>query len=163
MIGLDARVRPLQADDDERLKRMFDRLSPETVTRRFFTLMPKLTDPMLDTLMRVDHENNEALVIGVGNEIVALASYHRHPDDPSTADVAILVEDGWQHHGLGRQLTRSISRLAASRGVELFHADVLADNRPVLGLIQRMGRRPKGTWSSDGISYDLPLARGVAA
>ena len=157
MIGLDAKVRPLQPDDGDRLVRMFDRLSPETITRRFFTLMPKLTDPMRETLMRIDHDASEALVITVGDEIVALGSYHRHPDDLSTADVAILVEDGWQHHGLGRQLTRSLSRLAASRGVELFHADVLADNRPVLGLIQRMGRKPKGTWSSDGLAYDLPL------
>jgi GNAT superfamily N-acetyltransferase len=157
VIGLDARIRPLRPDDVARLVRMFDRLSPETVTRRFFTLMPKLSDPMLRMLMAIDHDTHEAVVVQVGDEIIALASYHRRQGDPSVADVAILVEDGWQHHGLGRRLMRSLGRLASSRGVTLFHADVLADNRPAIGLIQRMARQPRGTWSGDGLAYDLPL------
>ena len=158
MIGLHALPRPLDpAADRERVVRMFERLSSATVHRRFFTSVPKLDGWMLSALLSVDHDRHEALVVQVGDELVALASYHRSAADPAVADVAVLVEDGWQHHGVGKQLTRSLSRLAASRGVTLFHADVLADNRPVIGLIQRRGRGPKGSWNSDGLSYDLPL------
>ena len=33
-------VRPVQADDAERVRRLFERLSPESIYRRFFTLFP---------------------------------------------------------------------------------------------------------------------------
>jgi GNAT superfamily N-acetyltransferase len=157
VIGLDPAVRPLEAGDDERLRRMFGRLSRETVTRRFFTLMPKLSDALLRTLMAVDHADHEALVVQVGDEVVALASYHRRAADPTLADVAVLVEDGWQHHGLGRLLVRRLTALAQRRGIATFHADVLVDNRPAAGLIQRMDRTSRPVWGGDLLSYNLPL------
>jgi GNAT superfamily N-acetyltransferase len=163
VIGLDARVRPLSAEagDAERLQRMFARLSPDTIHRRFFTLMPKLSDPLLRSLTDVDHERHEALAVVVGDEIVALASYHRLADDPSVADVAVLVEDGWQRTGLGRRLIRQLSLLALSRGVERFHADVLASNRPVVGLIRRFGPSSRAAFLDGELVYDLPLGRAA--
>ena len=160
MIGLYTPPRPLvPGDDDARLARMFQRLSRETVLRRFFTLVPKLEGPLLRAMTDVDHDNHEALVVAVGDEIVAVASYHRSPDDPTVADVAVVVEDGWQHTGLGRRLTAQLSRLARDRGIERFHADVLADNRAALGLIHRMNERSAGRFEHGEIVYDLPLSR----
>ena len=120
MIGLDARVRPLEggssgpgaADDAARLQRMFARLSPDTIHRRFFTLMPALSPSLLQKLTSVDHWDSEALVVVVGDEIVALGSYHRSAHDPSVADIAVLVEDGWQ---LGR-VPRRRARLRPPAG-----------------------------------------------
>lgn len=157
MIGLHVLPRPFADGDDVRLAQMFHRLSRETVLRRFFTLMPHLDGPLLRSLTSVDHDGHEALVVQVGDEIVALASYTRRPGDPTVADVAVLVEDGWQHHGLGRQLTRQLGRLARSRGVERFHADVLADNRPVMGLIHGLDPASKGHFEDGAIAFDLPL------
>lgn len=157
MIGLDTPPRPLREDDDVRLIRMFDRLSRETVHRRFFTLTPKLDGPLLQALTDVDHDRHEALVVAVGGEIVAIASYYRRPDDPTVADVAVLVEDGWQHHGLGRRLMRQLVRWARERGVEQFHADVLADNSQAVGLIRRMDTTARARFDSGGLAYDLPL------
>ena len=159
MIGVDARVRPLQDDDAVRLVRMFHRLSAQTVVRRFFTLMPKLDGPVLRALTSIDHRRHEVLVAAVGDEIVALADYHVHRDDPTVADVAVLVEDGWQHHGLGRRLMRQLTRLARERGIEQFHADVLADNRPAIGLIRRLSGAgaPGPRFESGELVFDLPL------
>ena len=158
MIGLDARVRPVSADDADRLQRMFARLSPDTVHRRFFTLMPRLCETMLRTLCEVDPEAGEALVVVVGDEIVALASYHRLADAPSVADVAVLVEDGWQHSGLGSRLVRALRRRALARGVERFHADLLASNRPVVGMIRRLSPGARAAFVDGELVYDLPLA-----
>jgi len=158
MIGAYGPVRPLDPTADaERVARMFDRLSDDTVFRRFFTLAPKGDRRLLDALLSVDHDQHEALVMQVGTEIVAMASYHRHPDDPAVADVAVLVEDGWQHHGLGRRLMRQLTRLARQRGVDSFHADVLADNRKAMGLIRRMGSTAKPRFESGELVYDMPL------
>jgi GNAT superfamily N-acetyltransferase len=159
MIGLYPLVRPLADDDRVRLQRMFLRLSPRTVHRRFFTLLAQLDGPVLERLVAVDHERHEALVAAVGDEIVALVSYHRQADDPSVADIAVLVEDGWQHHGLGRRLVRQLTRLARQRGVMQFHADVLADNDQAIGLIRRTRRAggPRATFEGGELAYDLPL------
>jgi GNAT superfamily N-acetyltransferase len=164
MIGLATPARPLRpGEDDERLVRMFRRLSRDTVLRRFFTVVPKLDGPLLRALTAVDHDAHEALVVPVGDEIVALASYHRRQDDPSVADVAVLVEDGWQHTGLGRRLTRQLSRLARERGITTFHADVMADNRPAIGLIHRMNDAGAGRFDHGELVFDLPLVPAAAA
>jgi GNAT superfamily N-acetyltransferase len=157
VIGLYAVPRPLEPADAPRLVRMFDRLSRETVFRRFFTGSTKLDGVLLRALTSVDHERHEALVVAVGDEIVALASYHRHADDPSVADVAVLVEDGWQHQGLGQRLTRQLGRIARARGVARFHAEVLAENRPVIEMIRRMGPGARPRLDGGELEYDLPL------
>jgi acetyltransferase len=36
--------------------------------------------------------------------IVAVARYARDETDPTTAEVAILVADEWQHRGVAREL-----------------------------------------------------------
>ena len=163
MIGLDARVRSLSPSlgDAERLQRMFARLSPDTIHRRFFTLMPRLSDPLLRTLTDVDHDRHEALAVVVGDEIVALASYHRSADDPTVADIAVLVEDGWQRTGLGARLVRALTRLALARGVERFHADLLASNRPAVGLIRRYSSGSRAAFLDGELVYDLPLGRAA--
>jgi GNAT superfamily N-acetyltransferase len=163
VIGLDARVRSLSADlgDGERLQRMFARLSPDTIHRRFFTLMPRLSDSLLSTLVTADHDRSEALAVVVGDEIVALASYHRSVDDPTVADIAVLVEDGWQRTGLGGRLVRALTRLAMARGVERFHADLLASNRPAVGLIRRFSTTSRAAFLDGELVYDLPLGRAA--
>lgn len=158
MIGLDLRVRPVQPDDADALRRMFVRLSPETIHRRFFTLLPALDDRTLNRLIDVDHQLQKAVVAVVGREIIGLASYHRHTADPRVADVAILVEDAWQHHGIGRRMVRLLGRVAAARGIERLHADVLAGNRPASGLIHRVAAGTTARFKDGTLSYDLPLS-----
>ena len=88
--------------------------------------------------MTVDHDLREAVVGLVGGEVVGVARYDRSPDDPATAEFAILVEDGWQGVGLGRQLLVELIGLAADRGVRTLTATVQRDNDRVIGLIRRL-------------------------
>ena len=157
MIGLDAVPRPFEPGDAARVVRMFSRLTPDTVHKRFFTVSAELDGPLLRALIDVDHQRHEALVLPVGDEVVALASYHVRGDNPTVADVAVLVEDGWQHHGLGQRMVRHLGRLAGSRGLASFHADVLPDNRPVVELIHRTNRAPQSHFTGGELSFDLPL------
>lgn len=158
MIGLDLRVRPVGPTDADALRRMFARLSPDTIHRRFFTLLPALDDRTLRRLTDVDHDANEAVVAVVGREIIGLASYHRSSADPAVADVAIVVEDAWQHHGIGRRMVRLLARTAADRGIATMHADVLADNRSASGLIRRVAAGSKARLEDGTLSYDLPVS-----
>ena len=77
---------------------------PDTVYRRFHAPLHGLPPEAVDRLVTVDHDLREAVVGLVGGEVVGVARYDRSPDDPATAEFAIVVEDGWQGVGLGRQL-----------------------------------------------------------
>jgi GNAT superfamily N-acetyltransferase len=121
-------ARPLRDDDADRVLRFFDRLSVETVYRRFFTAMPRLNERLLRRLVDVDHDRREALVAVCRDEIIGLASYERRTDAPGTAEVAVVVEDGWQRHGVGRFLMRQLGYRAQLAGVQAFDATVLSTN-----------------------------------
>ena len=130
-------TRPVRPDDGPLFCRLWARLSPETVHRRFHA--PLRSPPAgAHRLVEVDHDLREALVAVVGGEVVGVARYDRSPADPATADVAVVVEDAWQGVGVGRQLLAELTALAGRRGVRTLTADVQADNDRVVGLVRRL-------------------------
>jgi GNAT superfamily N-acetyltransferase len=131
-------TRPVRPSDQALFYRLWPRLSPETVYRRFHAPVHRLSAETVRRLVTVDHDLREAVVAVVGGEVVGVARYDRPLDDPSTAEVAVVVEDAWQGAGVGRQLLASLADVAARRGVRTFTATVQPDNRPVLGLLHRL-------------------------
>jgi ribosomal protein S18 acetylase RimI-like enzyme len=93
---------------------------------------------------------------------VGVARYDRSPADPSTAEFAVLVEDGWQGVGVGRQLAVEVTRLAATRGVRTLTADVQADNDRVVGLIRRLFPDSTFTPDVDGYAVEASLVPAYA-
>ena len=131
-------TRPVRPDDQSLFYRLWPRLSPETVYRRFHAPVRRLPAETVRWLVTVDHDLREALVAVVGGEVVGVARYDRPLDAPGTAEVAVVVEDAWQGAGVGRQLLAELAELAARRGVRTLTATVQPDNRPVLGLVRRL-------------------------
>lgn len=131
-------TRPVRPDDDQRLVRMWPRLSPDTVYRRFHAPLRRLPMTTVRHLVEVDHELREAVVAEVGGEVVGVARYDRSPADPAGAEFAVVVEDAWQGMGLGRQLLVELTGLATRRGVRRLTATVQMDNDRMLRLIHQL-------------------------
>ena len=131
-------TRLVSVDDEPLFVRLWPRLSPETVYRRFHSPLRGLSPAALRRLVDVDHDLREAVVAVVGGEVVGVARYERSPTDPGTAEFAVVVEDAWQGIGLGRQLLTELTDLAAERGVRTLTATVQADNERMLWLIRRL-------------------------
>jgi GNAT superfamily N-acetyltransferase len=149
-------TRPVRPDDATSFCRLWDRLSPETVYRRFHA--PLRRPPVgAERLVRVDHDLREAVVAVVGGDVVGVARYDRRPADPATAEVAVVVEDAWQGVGVGRQLVEQLTALAAGRGVRTLTATVQADNDRVVGLIERLLPGSTFTPDADGYTVESPL------
>ena len=145
-------TRPIRPDDATLFCRLWERLSPETVYRRFHA--PLRRPPVgADRLVHVDHDLREALVAVVGGDVVGVVRYDRSPADHSTAEVAVVVEDAWQGVGVGRQLLEQLTGLAARRGVRTLTATVQRDNDRVIGLIERL--LPGSTFTPDADVYDV--------
>jgi RimJ/RimL family protein N-acetyltransferase len=140
--GSSVHVRPIRPDDAPRLQELYDRLSRHTVYQRFFTVMKRLPPDWARILATVDYQRRLALLAEHdspnGVELVGVGRYEP-ADEPATAEVAFVVQDGWQSRGLGTILVREVLDAAAARGIRQFRAYVLSENRRMLDLITRFG------------------------
>ena len=73
------------------------------------------------------------------------------------AEMAIVMEDGWQSRGVGKALLRELAADAGRRGVETFVGSVLPDNRPMLGLIGAMFAGSKRAFDDGALLVRMPL------
>jgi GNAT superfamily N-acetyltransferase len=149
-------VREIDITDVDRLERMFRRLSPETVHFRFFSPIRRPPRPALLRLADVDHHRRDALVALDGDEIVAVARYDARPG-AHEAEIAITVEDAWQHRGLGKRLARRLAALAVAHGYDTFVATMLPDNRAALNLVHKLVPDATVQWTRGEYEARLPL------
>ena len=133
--GTAVSVRPVRADDDERLGRLYERLSPATRFRRFFTLSSQLSPPLLRYLAGVDYDRRLAVVATVDDEVVGVARYDRLPEG-GEAEIAVLTEDAWQGRGVATVLLETLAGAARARGITTFVGTVLGENRPAVRLLR---------------------------
>jgi GNAT superfamily N-acetyltransferase len=148
-------VRPIAITDADRLARLFTRLSPETVHFRFFTPVRRPPRAALLRLAHVDHNRRDALVALDGDEIVAVARYDAKTDHE--AEIALTVEDAWQHRGLGKRLARRLGAVALEHGYDTFTATMLPDNRAALGLMRKLVPEASLRWGHGEYEAVMPL------
>ena len=142
--GTAVAIRPIRPSDKRLLEKGFARLSAETVRKRFLAPKPSLTPRELVYLTEVDGDHHVALVAVLADRpdrLVAVGRFIRLADDPSTADVAIVVADELQGMGLGRRLSELLANEAQRVGVERFSATMLADNVAAHRLFNGMSDR----------------------
>ncbi len=160
-------IRPLSEADTDGLRELFYRLSPRTVYLRFFHPVRTPDETFLHHLADVDHHGREALAaVDDQGRIVAVARFDRQADDPSRAEIAVVVEDAWQGQGLGKELLGLLGTRAAEEGVSTLTASVLGENRRMLALTQSVAPHRRitldhGEWTVEIPVRDAPV--GVAA
>ncbi len=138
--GSGVRIRPIRPDDQSGLIDLYSRLSQQTAYQRFFTVMRRLPPNWAKTLANIDYRRRLALVAeheGPGGiELIGVGRYEP-TEREDTAEVAFVVQDGWQGKGLGTRLLHDILNAAEARGIRYFRAWVLADNPRMLDLLTR--------------------------
>jgi GNAT superfamily N-acetyltransferase len=126
-------IRNATSRDGEGLRAMVSRASTETIYQRFHTPYPEVPEWMLALMLDVDQDAKGVLVAVAEGEIVGHAMYVRLGNG-TEAEMAIVVEDGWQSKGVGKSLLLELAHRARLRGVETFTGEVLGQNRRMLGL-----------------------------
>jgi acetyltransferase len=128
-------MRPYGVADLDRLRRMSGLLSPQSLYTRFFTGTPRIPEIYVRALHTIDHWDHDALIAMIDGEIVGIAEYVRDREDPERAEIAVLIADRWQRHGVARCLVGYLAHLAERRGITEFSADVMLGNAAALGAI----------------------------
>ena len=129
--GTTVSVRPIRPDDARRLVAFHQSLSPRTVYMRFFSPHPKLTEREVHRFTHVDYADRLALIAELEGDLVGVARYDRLAGT-TEAEVAFVVADNWQHHGIAAELLELLARAAWLCGIDTFTAATLPDNRDML-------------------------------
>jgi GNAT superfamily N-acetyltransferase len=149
--GLSVLVRPVRPDDKRRIRTAFEALSPETRYRRFFAPLQRLSSRDLSYLTEVDHHDHEALaaINPENGMIIGVARYVRS-EEPTEAEVAVVVGDPWQQHGVATALLERLVERAREEGIERFVALVMSDNEDGLEFFRHVAPGGKTRRSASG-------------
>ena len=139
--GTPVELRQIRADDKERLKAGYERLSERSRLRRFLGAKPRLTASDLRHLTEVDGVNHYAVVALWGQDIVGVARWVRLVDHPDEAEAAVVVGDPLQGKGLGKILARNLADTARAHGIRRIRASLLSDNPPAMALMRLIAGR----------------------
>ena len=126
----------LTPSDSAMLAGLFERLSPDSLYRRFFTPAVKLHQ-FQSAILSSDRYEREAIAALEHGEIIGVAQYSREPGS-RRADMAIVVADAWQRHGVGTRLVAALADVAAANGIDAFGFSIQLDNDRALKLLGRL-------------------------
>lgn len=137
-------VRDLRVEDVDLLVDLFFRLTPETIYRRFHTVIDPETVPrerierMVAQLARIDPSSQVALVAILDDAIIGVARFHCVAGT-TDAESAIVIRDDYQRDGIGTLLLELLRERALQMGVTHLIAMVQAQNHPIIKVVQRSG------------------------
>jgi RimJ/RimL family protein N-acetyltransferase len=154
-------VRPVEPEDAGLIVGLGTRLSVRTRYLRFFSPLRTLPEPLLTHLVVVDHADREALAAVVDGQFVGVARYDRVLISPDVAEIAVVIADDWQRHGLASRLLLELSSLAVQRGIRSFTASTLVDNRATIRLLRQIWPTARGQYADGVYNYRLPLPVGA--
>ncbi|MEP6910264.1 MAG: GNAT family N-acetyltransferase [Actinomycetota bacterium] len=155
------RLRPPLAADGDALVAFLSDLSVQSLYFRFHgapELGRRLVEPFLDPDWFEGGALIGTLVNGEGEQIVALASYSRLRD-PAVAEAAFTVADAHQRRGIGIRLLEQLAERGAAVGIERFVAEVMPENRAMLGVFESAGFSVSRELDRGTIEVAFPIAR----
>lgn len=135
------KIRPVRLEDVPLIDEMHDRLSKDSIYFRYLgTNKPGIDD--LHKLCSTDEDKGFVVVATVSEpqeKVIGIACYTVDPEHPSSAEPAVLVEDGYQGCGIGKKIVAALSRFAVEKGVTTFISYIHPVNSKVLRMIQGSG------------------------
>src|SRR3954451_12074823 len=154
--GTGVLIRKIRPDDKALLARGLRDLSDKSVQRRFLSPKRRFTRAELRYLTEVDQHDHVAIVAESPTQavrsLIGVARFVRLPEDPSTAEAAIVVGDLWQGMGIGSMLARELSARARGLGIRRFTATLASDNVPAKRLLHKLNREVGGGPTGYGVS-----------
>lgn len=160
-------LRAILSQDDEKMLRLFDRLSPDTVYFRFMSMVKRFSDNDIKRFTHIDFADEMAIVATVsaggepdGEKLVAVGRYARL-ERPGRGEVAITVEDAFQRLGIGTLLWQELLPFARRAGIHVLEAEVLAENHRMLGLFRDSGY--PAAFEQQGSTVHVEIEIGAAA
>ena len=148
-------VRPIRPSDGPALAEFHLALSPTSVYLRFFGAHPRLSVAEVERFTGLDYVDRLALVAVADGHLGAVGRYDRRHG--AEAEVAFVVADRYQHHGIGTLLLERLAEAARRRGITAFYAQTLAENRHMLDVFWHSGYPVTTTSDRELVEVRFPI------
>ena len=165
--GTRLRIRPIRPDDEPQMVRFHATLSEHSVYLRYFSipsLESRTRHERLTRICFIDYDRDLVLVAEVmdenraGHEIIGVGRLGKlHLGNG--AEVAVIVSDRFQRHGVGRALIRELVEFARDENVGVLRALVLAENIAMRHLLESEGFLFVEGGDLQTLTGELPLLR----
>lgn len=132
-------VRPATAGDDERVAEFAHRLSRQTLRLRFMAATAEeAAAAELQREVRCTEPAGESFVAETPDgQAIGHAFAARTGRDE--AEVAFVIADPWQHHGVGTALFAALLERMRAEGIRVISAETLGDNLAMIRLLRHTG------------------------
>ena len=149
-------LRAIRTDDAPGLVDFHEHLSPRSIYRRFFFVHPKLSAAEVERFTKVDYLDRFALVAEDGGHLRAVGRYDRMAGT-TEAEIAFVVSDEYQHHGIGTVLLERLADVAWGSGITTFVADTLTENREMLDVFMHSGFKVSTSFEDGTTTVRFPI------
>jgi acyl-CoA hydrolase len=159
--GLSLLLRPVRLSDEPLLKDFFNFLSDQSLYRRFISVRQDMPHERLQEFVVIDYTREMVILAtirqgdGEAEKVVGVGQYGINETN-HTAEVSLVIRDEDQHQGVGTEILSYLTYLAKREGLYGFTAEVLAENKPMLRLFEKMGFDMQKK-SAQGV-YELQMA-----
>lgn len=131
-------IRLARPEDADQVAAMHARCSTDSIYQRYFTPMDSWRE---ENLRRISGGHRGATLVATieGGAVVALGNiFPLGRDESETSEIAVIVEDAWQHRGIGRRLLEHLIELAPRLSFSHIDAYVLAQNESMVRLLRSL-------------------------
>jgi acetyltransferase len=141
--GIRALIRPIRPEDEPLIYHLFTTVSEETIVFRFNQRLTDMPHERLARYCQLDYERELAFVALIKDgpqqeQIIADVRMLKMPD-LETAELAILVADEWQGHGIGTMLIDYCIKIARELEIKTLWMEILRKNSRMLHIAKCSG------------------------
>lgn len=140
--GNQINFRPIHPTDERGIRDLVYALSQETIYFRYMTSDMKFDHRQIQKFVYVDHSKDIAIVGTIpeahGEDIIAVGRYYLDMKT-NLAEVAFVVRDDWQNHGIGSFLFKHLVGIAKKSGIAGFTAKFLKGNDRMQKIFSQSG------------------------
>lgn len=140
-------IRPIRPEDEPAMVKFHERLSDRSVYLRYFQplkLSQRVAHERLTRICFIDYDREMALVVEKTNPVTSekhiiavgrLSKLH----GINEAECAVLIDDEYQHQGLGTELYRRALQVARNEKLSRVSSTMLVENREMRNICQKLG------------------------
>jgi acetyltransferase len=169
--GLEVLIRPICGDDEGKMSRFHQSLSPETVYTRYFNalkLSERIAHDRLDRVCHPARRDETVLVVetaeqaSLGREIIGvgrLSVLHA----THAGELAFVVVDSYQRQGIGTELLHRLLAVAQERKLSHLYAHILPTNVAMQRICLNTGMQLIGSPTDGEVTAEIDLSMTAAS
>jgi acetyltransferase len=157
-------IRPIRPEDEPQLIKLHQALSERTVYLRYFQplkLSQRTAHERLTRICFIDYDREMAFVVEHKREdgtpeIIGIGRLSKLRGR-NEGELAVLVDDRFQHQGIGTELYRRLIAVAREEKLERVVSTILSENREMRAIVQKLGFKLEADMEDGTIKAELAV------